>query len=322
MEQLYAILTTIIGDNRLLLIGAAILLPAAGAFFVLRHLRKVKQDVQRRVMAEPGTFSTTQLGVTARLSARATRVIESMAKAAGADDLENKSAKELRGRLVMAGFYDKSAVKIYFGLRMVTAAVAGVLAAAIVIAFAGLEPLSRLGFFAALAFLVGYFLPSIMLNRRIENAQLEYRAGFPDFMDLMVVCAQAGLSMEAGIAKIGRELASSYPALSRNLEFTTIEIRSGKTLSQSIESLARRLGIDEAKSFATLLSQSEELGSSLSQSLRAYSEDMRNKRLMKAEEKAFSLPAKMVVPLTLFVFPSLLVVLLLPVVVSVSQLRA
>ena len=98
-------------------------------------------------------------------------------------------------------------------------------------------------------------------------------------------------------------------------------MRSGKTLSSAIDALGRRLGIEEARSFATLLAQSEELGSSLSQSLRAYSDDMRNKRLMKAEEKAFSLPAKLVVPLTLFVFPTLLVVLLLPVVVSVSKIN-
>ena len=127
--------------------------------------------------------------------------------------------------------------------------------------------------------------------------------------------------MEAGIVKIAGELESAYPALARNLQFTTIEMRSGKTLSSAIDALGRRLGIEEARSFATLLAQSEELGSSLSQSLRAYSDDMRNKRLMKAEEKAFSLPAKLVVPLTLFVFPTLLVVLLLPVVVSVSKIN-
>ena len=89
-------------------------------------------------------------------------------------------------------------------------------------------------------------------------------------------------------------------------------------MSSAIDAFGKRLGIEEASSFATLLTQSEELGSSLGKSLRVYSEDMRNKRLMKAEEKAHSLPAKLVVPLTLFVFPTLLVVLLLPIVISVS----
>jgi tight adherence protein C len=158
----------------------------------------------------------------------------------------------------------------------------------------------------------------IALNRRIEKSAMEHRGGFPDFMDLMVVCVEAGLSMEAGLQRIATELRESYPSLAMHLEITTVELRSGKTLSASVESFAKRLGIEEATSFATLLTQSEELGSSLSQSLRVYSDDMRNKRLMKAEEKAHALPAKLVVPLTLFVFPTLLVVLLLPVVITVS----
>jgi tight adherence protein C len=138
----------------------------------------------------------------------------------------------------------------------------------------------------------------------------------------MVVCAQAGLSMEAGLQRICFELKAGYPSLSRNLEWAVREIRSGKPLSRAIESFALRLGLDEAISFATLLQQSEELGSSLTQSLRAYSDDMRHKRMMKAEEKAYALPAKMVVPLTLFVFPTLFVVIMLPVVISVMAARS
>ena len=97
------------------------------------------------------------------------------------------------------------------------------------------------------------------------------------------------------------------------------EMRGGRPMSMAIETMSRRLGIPEARSFATLLHQTEELGSSLTQSLRAYSDDMRNKRMMQAEEKAYALPAKLVVPLTLFVFPVLMVVLMLPVVISVSR---
>jgi tight adherence protein C len=127
--------------------------------------------------------------------------------------------------------------------------------------------------------------------------------------------------MEAGLDRIAREIGVAFPSLARNLELATIELRSGKPLGKAIESLSARLGIEEAGSFATLLQQSEELGSSLTQSLRAYSDDMRNKRLVRAEEKAYQLPAKLVVPLTLFVFPVLLVVLLLPIVISVSSIK-
>lgn len=319
MDALLDIVSSLVSDNTTLLMLAAAALPLTGVVFLVRHLRKVKQDVQRRVMADPGTFATTQLGATARVAKRAARVVESMAEMAGSGEMDTKQAKALRARLIQAGYYDKQAVGIYFGLRFITGFLGAALAAAFFFFYFGFDPVERTAVFSAFAGLAGYFLPTIILNRKIERAQIEHTIGFPDYMDLMVVCAQAGLSMEAGIAKIAAELRTSYPSLARNLELANIEIRSGKTLSQSIDGFGKRLGIEEAKAFATLLAQSEELGSSLSQSLRAYSDDMRNKRLMKAEEKAFSLPAKLVVPLTLFVFPSLLVVLLLPVVVSVSQ---
>jgi tight adherence protein C len=143
--------------------------------------------------------------------------------------------------------------------------------------------------------------------------------GFPDFMDLMVVCAEAGLSMEAAIERIARELVEGYPSLAENLYMVSLEIRAGKTFTDAFERMGERLGIDEAMMLSTLLQQSAELGTSLSNSLRVYSDEMRGKRLSRAEEKAYSLPAKLTVPLILFVFPVLLFVLMLPVVIRFSH---
>jgi len=319
LDQIEALYVATISGNALVLKVAAAAFPLAGLIFLLRHLRQVKQDVQRRVLADPGSFASTQMDASARVRAHASRMMESMARAVGADDLERKEAKALRGKLIQAGYYDRSAIGLFFGLRMCLAGAGAVAALAGTWALNWPDRMEHGAAAIALVGLVGYFAPALALNRRIEACRREHQEGFPDFMDLMVVCAQAGLSMEAAIQKIARELHPSYPSLARNLEFTSIEIRTGKTLSQAIDSLGRRLGLAEAQSFATLLMQSEELGSSLTQSLRAYSDDMRNKRLMRAEEKAFSLPAKLVVPLTLFVFPTLLIVLLLPVVISFSQ---
>jgi tight adherence protein C len=131
-------------------------------------------------------------------------------------------------------------------------------------------------------------------------------------MDLLVVCADAGLSMEAALDRVGRELASSYPSLGANIHMTTLEMRAGRSLSESLEHLGDRLGLEEARAFATLLQQSEELGSSMTDALRVYSDDMRHKRLSRAEEKAYSLPAKLSVPLVLCVFPVLVIVIMLP----------
>src|SRR5213078_1790951 len=166
--------------------------------------------------------------------------------------------------------------------------------------------------------IVGYVAPSVYIDRRIASRREEHRAGFPDFMDLLVVCADAGLSMEAALDRVGRELADSYRSLSANIHMATLEMRAGRTLSETLDHLADRLGLEEARSFATLLQQSEKLGSSLTEALRVYSDDMRHKRMSRAEEKAYSLPAKLSVPLTLCVFPVVIIVILLPVYVRLK----
>ena len=103
-----------------------------------------------------------------------------------------------------------------------------------------------------------------------------------------------GLSMEAALDRVGRELGDSYPSLTANIHMTNLEIRAGRTMSEALEHLGDRLGLEEARSFATLIQQSAELGSSITEALRVYSDDMRHKRLSRAEEKAYSLPAKLV----------------------------
>jgi tight adherence protein C len=134
-------------------------------------------------------------------------------------------------------------------------------------------------------------------------------------MDLMVVCADSGLSMEASLERVGRELGDSYPSLCTNIHMTNLEIRAGKSMTDALEHFGDRLGLEEARSFATLIQQSAELGSSITEALRVYSDDMRHKRLSRAEEKAYSLPAKLALPMMICIFPTIFVVILLPVAV-------
>ena len=172
--------------------------------------------------------------------------------------------------------------------------------------------------FVMVAGLLGYLTPSLWLDKRVKAKKAEHQAGFPDFMDLLVVCADAGLAMEASLDRVGRELGEAYPSLAANIHMATLEIRAGRTLSEALDHLGDRLGLDEARSFATLIQQSDELGSSISDALRVYSEDMRHKRMSRAEEKAYSLPAKLSVPMMVCIFPTLFVVILLPVIVRMS----
>ena len=220
--------------------------------------------------------------------------------------------RQLRQRLVQAGFLDPRAVAFFFIARLAAAAVlAGVGLLFAPLLFSGPDGIDWMA--AWVAGLLGYFLPSVYVSRRIAARTTEHRTGFPDFMDLLVVCADAGLSMEAALDRVGRELSDSYPSLSANVYMTTLEMRAGRNLSEALEHFGDRLGLEEARSFATLLQQSEELGSSLTDALRVYSDDMRHKRMSRAEEKAYSLPAKLSVPLMVCIFPVILIVIMLPV---------
>jgi tight adherence protein C len=220
--------------------------------------------------------------------------------------------KELRRRLIQAGFLDAPAAGLFFLARGVAAVVLGI-AAFFLAPFALRDDNNLFWPMVMMGAILGYFMPSVYLSRRIAGRRVEHRSGFPDFMDLLVVCADAGLSMEAALDRVGRELSDSYRSLSANIHMATLEMRAGRTLSETLDHLADRLGLEEARSFATLLQQSEKLGSSLTEALRVYSDDMRHQRLSRAEEKAYSLPAKLSVPLTLCVFPVVIIVIMLPV---------
>ena len=134
-----------------------------------------------------------------------------------------------------------------------------------------------------------------------------------------VVCADAGLGMSSALERVGRELGESYPNLSANIHMLNLEVRAGRSVTDALEHFGDRIGLEEVRSFATLIQQSNELGSSITDALRVYSEDMRHKRLSTAEEKAYALPAKLSVPLMTCVFPVLFVVILLPVFVRIKM---
>ena len=170
-------------------------------------------------------------------------------------------------------------------------AVGGAVVAFFVLPMLGMHGKSSFWLFVMVAGLVGYLTPSLWLDKRVKAKKAEHQAGFPDFMDLLVVCADAGLAMEASLDRVGRELGEAYPSLAANIHMATLEIRAGRTLSEALDHLGDRLGLDEARSFATLIQQSDELGSSISDALRVYSEDMRHKRMSRAEEKAYA-PAR------------------------------
>jgi len=227
---------------------------------------------------------------------------------------DSQDMKKLRRRLTQAGIYDPRATSFFF-LARVGLAIFGAIAAFFLLPMLGMQGKSSFWLFVMTAGLGGYLAPSFYLDKLIARKRLEHQSGFPDFLDLMVVCADAGLAMEAALDRVGRELGEAYPSLSANIHMTNLEIRAGRTLSEALDHLGDRLALEEARSFAALVQQSDELGSSISDALRVYSDDMRHKRMSRAEEKAYSLPAKLSLPMMICIFPTLFVVILCPVIV-------
>jgi tight adherence protein C len=230
---------------------------------------------------------------------------------------ESSDVKLLRRRMIQAGIYDARAVAYFFIVR--TALAVGVGFAAFIFLPMLLSESSKIFWPLVMGGgIVGYLAPGFYINRRITSRRYEHQIGFPDFLDLLVVCADSGLSMEASLERVGRELGDTYPSLCANVHMTNLEIRAGRTMTEALDHFGDRLGLDEARSFATLIQQSAELGSSITDALRVYSDDMRHKRLSRAEEKAYSLPSKLALPMMLCIFPVLFVVILLPVIVRLT----
>lgn len=308
---------TLFGDSESTLLTLMVFLATAVLTFAIMAMIRVQGAVRRRtaginakLAAEAASFQPPAHRSSGLKAAE--RIISYAQKHYGESD--SKDMKVLRKRLVLAGIYDPRGVAVFFLAR--TALAVGLAVAAMM--FAPSQGSSMYWMIVGAAGVFGYVGPSIYLDRRIASRRDEHRAGFPDFMDLLVVCADAGLSMEAALDRVGRELADSYPSLCANIHMANLEIRAGRSMTEALEHLADRLGLDEARSFATLIQQSDELGSSITEALRVYSDDMRHKRLSRAEEKAYSLPAKLSLPMMVCIFPVLFVVILLPVAVRLA----
>ncbi|HEV2365599.1 MAG TPA: type II secretion system F family protein [Caulobacteraceae bacterium] len=225
----------------------------------------------------------------------------------------------LRLRLMQAGYFNREAAAMYLGARA-AALIAAIVATVLVLPFAlsgagGMGAVMAAALFAAAA-LLG---PDYVVKRRRARLEREYREGFPDLLDLLVASVEAGLSLDAAVSRVADELTRRYPHLAMHVKFLTLELRAGRARRDAWAALADRLGLDEARSLATMLRQAEEMGTSLGETLAIFSDEMRSKRMLRAEEKAMALPAKLMIPLILFIFPCLLGVLMLPAAFKIAK---
>lgn len=168
--------------------------------------------------------------------------------------------------------------------------------------------------------IVGYMLPKYWVTKRQQQRQEEITSGFPDALDMMLVCIEAGQSLDQSIIRVARELRASYPSLSDEFEIVSYEIKAGKDKPTVLADMGERCGVANISSFVTVLVQSATFGTSIADALRVYADEMRDKRVMRAEEKANKLPTKMTLVTMMLTVPPLLIILVGPSVVGIQNL--
>lgn len=227
-------------------------------------------------------------------------------------DIETMTASRLK--MLRAGYRDKNAVRMFHFAQLIMGVgflICGVIYAMMVSAQQEVGTkfmvLATIGPGAA-----GYYLPQYWVTRRAETRKQEIVSGFPDALDMMLVCVEAGQSLDQSINRVARESRAGYPALAEEFEMVAQEVKAGKERVQVLKDMSERVGITDVSSFVTTLVQSATFGTSIAEALRVYSAEMRDKRVMRAEEKANTLPTKLTLGTMLFTVPPLMIILIGP----------
>ena len=233
--------------------------------------------------------------------------------------LDAEAQRRLRDVLIRAGYFGETAVTTFTLLRLlllVLLPLGGLgVGAAVLPIFGATEKAALTGVLLAIA----YYAPQAWLSRQRRSLEARYKLTFPDFLDMLVVCINAGLSLEAALQRTAGELRRADDAFRRNLDQMAVEMRAGKSTGDALRALADRLSIREAAAFAGLLQQTLELGTDVTHALTVFADEMRDRRVSLAEEKAAALPPKLTLPLGLLIFPVVLIVVLAPAVLRIAH---
>lgn len=315
MEKLFEII-----DPLLLASGVGGIILFTIAYFVSQAFseKKSRSDVKKRLTADEPIHAKINFDEPViKSSSKKKQLSNKVAKKAGDfySSSDPNSVKKLRMTLMQAGYMNPSAVGYFIASRFIGAIIGMALGGFLVLVPYSADTFTFKACLLLFTVALGYFAPNFYINNRCKALETENRQGFPDILDLMVVSAEAGLTMEASIERISMEIKKTYPNLSTQLNMAGLEIRAGRPIDQALRAFGERLRLEEVKGFATMVQQAKELGTSVSDALRVYSEEMRHKRMMKAEEKAYALPAKMSVPVTLFILPIVIGIAIIPTIV-------
>ncbi len=227
--------------------------------------------------------------------------------------MRSQQADKMSVKMLRAGWRNRDAMVIFFFAKLCLPVVSGVGAILWFYVFGDPEMSSnKKSFYAIAMILAGSYAPELIVKNFVDRRTGKLRDGLPDSLDLLVICAEAGLSMDAALSRVARELGGAYPELSEELGLTAIELNFLPERSQALDNLATRIDLGGVRALVGTLQQTEKYGTPLAQALRVLSTEFRNERLMKAEEKAARLPAIMTLPMVIFILPPLFLVLLGP----------
>ncbi|MCD2324679.1 type II secretion system F family protein [Sphingomonas sp. IC-56] len=301
---------------------------AAAVMFALYTALSVRDPMAKRVKALNDRREQLKAGITASTSKRRAKLVQKnettdriRSLLSGMKVLQDEQVKAAQIKLLQAGIRRKEwAVGVIFG-RLVLPILLGGFMGFLVYGtdtFADYSGLKKYMIVAG-ALILGYKGPDIYLKNAITKRSHAIRKGLPDALDLLVICAEAGLTVDAAFARVARELGRAYPELGEEFSLTAIELGFLTERRQAFENLATRIDLEAVRGVVTTMIQTEKYGTPLASALRVLSAEFRNERMMRAEEKAARLPAIMTIPLILFILPVLFIVILGPAACSISD---
>ncbi|WP_343116017.1 type II secretion system F family protein [Ostreiculturibacter nitratireducens] len=240
--------------------------------------------------------------------------------------LEPKTEEELstaRLKMMRAGYRSKNAVRSFHAIQFALGILfltLGAIYAFVTAATANTEVApTQLMLYVLVPGAIGYYLPRYWVERRVQTRQQEIQNGFPDALDMILVCVEAGQSLDQGIIRVAKELKAAFPSLAEEFGIVSTEIKAGKDKPGVLRAFAERSGVPDVSSFVTVMIQSQTFGTSMAEALRVFAAEMRDKRVMRAEEKANKLPTKMTLGTMMFTVPPLLIILVGPSVYNMLQ---
>ncbi|HVH49240.1 MAG TPA: type II secretion system F family protein [Sphingomicrobium sp.] len=313
----------LLAENALLRATLLVILFAmvvAGAF-VLVSTFSARQDLRRRLTDQGGRSGSETLlagSLRSEQSENAWLKLVNAIEKSGLSLVDTKD-RALRQKLIAAGYTGSHAPRVFTLVRIGMVVTMPVLVLLMFWSTGATPGLLKLYLWLMGSAALGLYLPNLFISAKADRRQQEIVNGFPDALDLLLVCVEAGLGLEAAFTKVGQEMTRSHPRLAEQFGSVVLELRAGRTHEDALRRMADRAGADEIRAFATLLIQSTKLGSSIAATLRTYASEMRERRRMRAEEKAHRLPVLLSIPLVTCMLPVMIGVLLLPAMIRVVR---